>query len=221
MKRINFSFTARIEVKILDWMVRRIPAWVSPDMLTALAILASILAGILYIFVSKNNLLLLLINLCLILHWWADSLDGRIARYRKKTRPHYGYYVDHILDSLSVAIVIGGITASTLTYTTSWVWVLSCMLLSMIHVFLKAKVYKIFEFSIQNVGPTEARISLFLINLILLFTGNPEFFVVFTAMTLLDIIGWVIVLCFLIILIPELIHTAIRLDREDRKQITS
>ncbi|HDS11500.1 MAG TPA: hypothetical protein ENN77_01200 [Candidatus Wirthbacteria bacterium] len=43
----------------------------------------------------------------------------------------------------------------------------------MIHTFLKANVTGVFELSMGRVGPTEARIMVIVINLIILYAGNP------------------------------------------------
>ncbi len=43
----------------------------------------------------------------LALNWFGDSLDGTLARVRGHQRPRYGFYVDHILDTLGVLFVLG------------------------------------------------------------------------------------------------------------------
>lgn len=217
MKRISFAFTSKLEAKILDWLVKRLPLWVTPDFLTLLALGSAFAGGVFYILAGNSLNYLWGVSICLAAHWFGDSLDGRVARYRKIQRPNYGYYVDHILDSGSAALFLGGLTASlTLTDTTAWVWVLALMFLSMTHVFLKTKVFGTFEMSLQQVGPTEARIGLILVNSVVFFLGNPRYAVMGIPATLFDFIGWLGVIAFLIILIPEIIKTAIKLDKKDR-----
>lgn len=217
MKRITFAFTSKPEAKILDWFVKRLPQWMTPDFLTLTALFAAFSGGVFYILAGKSLWWLLAVNICLAAHWFGDSLDGRVARYRKIQRPNYGYYVDHILDSGSAALFLGGLTASlTLTDTTAWVWVLALMFLSMTHVFLKTKVFGTFELSLQQVGPTEARIGLILVNSVVFFFRNPHYIFMGIPATLFDFIGWLAIAAFLVILIPEIIKTAIRLDKKDR-----
>lgn len=218
MRRVNLAITAKIEDTFLYHAVKCVPRWISPDMLTLIALASAIVGGVTYIWAEKNLTLLLIINICLIVHWLADSLDGRLARYRKESKEKYGYYIDHMLDAFSAAFFIGGITTSTLTETTAWVWVLSLMLLTMIHAYLKTKISKIFELSMQQLGPTEARFGLIIINFILLVVGNPHFNIYTIPLTLLDIIGWSIVVGFLIVLVPQIFKTAIQLNREDIKR---
>src|SRR5688500_19182991 len=39
-------------------------------------------------------------------NWFGDSLDGTLARVRRHERPRYGYYVDHVLDALSMLFIL-------------------------------------------------------------------------------------------------------------------
>lgn len=219
MKRISLAATAKIEAKILDWLVARLPLWVTPDLLTITALLSAFVGGISYAYAGRSSTFLLIVNLCLVIHWATDSLDGRVARFRKQPRPNYGFYVDHILDSASAAFLLGGLTTSPLTQTAAWIWILALMLLSMIHMFLKAKVFNVFEMSIQLAGPTEARLALVGFNFLIYFVGNPSllFFGVFVS--LIDAIGWIAVAMFLTILVPDILKTAIKLDKLDRKKL--
>jgi phosphatidylglycerophosphate synthase len=41
----------------------------------------------------------------LVVHWLGDSLDGTLARVRKIERPKYGYYLDHLVDAVSTAVI--------------------------------------------------------------------------------------------------------------------
>ena len=215
MKRLNFSFTAKVEGIILNKIVKVLPDWVTPDLLTLLAFLAAI-GGYVFYLLSANNLIFLWgVNLCLLIHWFGDSLDGKLARFRKDERPKYGFYVDHMLDAVSAALFLGGLTSSALTLTSAWIWILALMLLCMVHVFLKSKVSGVFELSIGPAGPTESRILLFLVNVFIIYSGNPSLFIII-PLTLLDIIGWIGVGIFLLLLIPEIVKTTISLNKTDR-----
>lgn len=216
MQRISLAATAKIEAKILDYLVARLPGWTTPDFLTLTALISALLGGFSYTLAQRNHLFLLLVNFFLIVHWLADSLDGRIARYRNQSRPNYGFYIDHVLDSASAALFLGGLTTSPLTDTTAWIWVLALMLLSMIHMFLKAKVFDVFEMSIQLAGPTEARLGLFLFNLAIFIIGNPAYHILSIPVKLVDIFGWIGVATFLTLIIPDVYKTARRLDKMDR-----
>lgn len=219
MKGESSGVTAIPEARILEYLVERVPRWVSPDMLTAIAISSAVAGGFLYVAAGQIPLFLLGVNLCLLIHWLSDSLDGKVARFRNISRPNYGYYVDHLLDSLSVIFLMAGLTISSLTNTNAWIAVGGLMLVAMIHAFLRAQTSGRFELSLGLLGATEARIGLFLLNFLVLVFGN-------TSLTLLllgshlyvfDVIGWLAFLVFLLVLLPAIVKTLRFLDREDRK----
>ncbi len=214
MKRLNLSATAAFESKTLNFLIKFLPLWIQPDHLTLIALASALISGIFYVYAGTFPVLLLLINIMLVIHWFADSLDGRLARVRNESRPRYGYYIDHIFDSVSAAFFLGGITSSDLTLTTSWNWILVMMFLCMIHVFLKTKVYSIFELSIQNLGPTEARLGLIFVNFLVFISGNPRFHYLIDF-TFLDLLGGIILIGFIIVLVPEILNTCLKLSRED------
>jgi len=218
MKRISLAITAKWEARVLDWIVGRLPGWVTPDLLTGLALCAAVVGGVAYGFAGRNIGLLMLVNATLVVHWLADSLDGRVARYRKTPRPNYGYYVDHILDTCSAGLYLGGLATSPLTKTSAWVWVMVLMLLSMVHVFLKTTVMKKFEMSLGWVGPTEARLAMIVMNLVILGVGNPTFMWLAVPLTLSDAVGWVTVGLVAAVLVPDVVKTATELDRSDRSK---
>ena len=215
MKRLNFSISAKAETYILEKMVRWLPKWVTPDLLTALAFLAAVVGFFCYLKSYNNFYFLWGVNICLIVHWFADSLDGKLARFRKDERPNYGFYVDHILDSVSAVLFLGGLNSSSLTITAAWDWVIVLILLCMTHVFLKSKATGTFEFSIGIVGPTEARILLFALNCFIFFAGNPHVNI-FIPMTLVDLIGWITSFGLAIILTQQIVATAFKLNKQDR-----
>jgi phosphatidylglycerophosphate synthase len=54
----------------------------------------------------------LLAVVCLGINWFGDSLDGTVARVRNCQRPRYGFYVDHVLDTLGTLFVLAGLGLS-------------------------------------------------------------------------------------------------------------
>ncbi|MBI2029779.1 CDP-alcohol phosphatidyltransferase family protein [Candidatus Gottesmanbacteria bacterium] len=217
MKRITFAITSKYEEIFLNYAVARIPKFITPDTLTLIALIAAIAGGSFYLFTNTTLLTLLGVNLCLIIHWIADSLDGRLARFRKISRPKYGYYIDHILDSFSAALFVGGLTTAAITDTAVWVWVLALILITMIHIFLKTNMLGTFNLSIQQVGPTEARLGLFFTNFIIFFAGNPRFFIFSIPVRLIDLAGFIAFIFLLTLLLPDIYKTAKLLSNVDRK----
>src|SRR3989344_9285404 len=111
MERINLSLTAKAEQAILNFIAPKLPGFITPDSLTLLALIAAIGIGASYFYALQFRILYLAAALLYAVHWLGDSLDGKIARDRKIPRPRYGHYIDHILDSVSVAVILGGLTA--------------------------------------------------------------------------------------------------------------
>jgi hypothetical protein len=65
---------------------------VNSDHLTVLALVAMLGAGLSYWLGSVTPLGLVLVNVCLAVNWFGDSLDGTLARVRNCQRPRYGFY---------------------------------------------------------------------------------------------------------------------------------
>lgn len=221
MERVNVSITSRMEQAMLNKLILLVPRFIGPDFMTVLALLAAVGIGAAYFYAQQYRFLYIIAAILYFVHWLGDSLDGKIARERNRQRPRYGHYVDHILDSISVAVILGGLTASAITFTASWLWVVSGFLLLMTHAFLKASVTGKFEMSLGFVGPTEARIIGAGFSIMLFFTGNPLVFAVILLenvypFTLLDILGLTAAAAIWIMLITGVLKTAIKLDREDR-----
>src|SRR5258708_39768365 len=101
MQRVQESWVAAAEKRALLWLAARLPEWIGPDHLTALGLTAQIAASAGYALARTHRLALLGVIACLALNWFGDSLDGTLARVRQKLRRRYGFYVDHMVDSLA------------------------------------------------------------------------------------------------------------------------
>ena len=88
---VNTAITAKWEEKSKEYICPRIPKWMGPDHLTAIGLIGTIMTAVGFVLGFFNNLYLILVVAGLIVNWFGDSFDGSIARYRKKTRPNYGY----------------------------------------------------------------------------------------------------------------------------------
>src|SRR5664279_5825353 len=115
-RRVNQALTASMEKRALQWMAERAPRWLTSDQLTALGFGAQVGAGVCYAMSRYNRYALLLVILCLVLNWLGDSMDGTLARVRQQQRPRYGFYVDHILDSIGAVAMMGGLALSGVMY---------------------------------------------------------------------------------------------------------
>jgi phosphatidylglycerophosphate synthase len=165
-KRIIRTLTAPLEQRWLPVLARQLPDWVTPDMLTVSGVLTSILIGALYGYSGKLPALLWVINALLIVHWYADSLDGTLARVRHIERPRYGFFLDHAADAITTLCVCLGLGLSPLMDLRIAVGLVIVYYLMMIQVLLRAYTLREFKISYGRFGPTELRLILILANII-------------------------------------------------------
>ena len=164
--RIMNGWTATREKALLVWMAGRLPARINSDHLTALAALAMVAAALAYAAASRWPGALHVVNVCLLINWFGDSLDGTVARVRNQQRPRYGFYVDHVLDCAGIAILIAGMAASGLMSLSLAMALLIAYLLVSIEVYLATYCLSTFRMSFLGFGPTELRLLLAVGNLV-------------------------------------------------------
>lgn len=157
-KAINTGITARVEENLKTIICPRIPNWMSSDMLTVIGMIGMIISVLGYILGPQNRLFLLLVIIGMITNWFGDSFDGSIARYRNKTRPNYGYYIDHLLDAIAITILGLGLGYSEYIKLDFALFFVILYLIITEHVLLVNYVQKVFKYSIGAFGPTEIRI---------------------------------------------------------------
>jgi phosphatidylglycerophosphate synthase len=158
--RIQQSLLAQIEKRALIWTALRAPAWINPDHLTALGFTGQLLAGVCYAMSRTGRLWLLAAIGCLALNWFGDSMDGTLARVRKSERPRYGFYVDHMLDSIGAAVLFLGLACSGYMSGAVATGLLVSFLLLSIQSYLATYVLGEFRMSFWSFGPTELRLLL-------------------------------------------------------------
>lgn len=166
--RVNQALTARLEKRMLEWMARRAPLWVTSDQLTALGFGAQIGAGLFYALARFNHLALLMAVVCLALNWLGDSLDGTLARVRRRQRPRYGFYVDHMVDIFGAAALMCGLGCSGFLHWPVALAMLIAFLVLSSESYLATYTLARFQLSHGFFGPTEIRLLLVAGTLVLL-----------------------------------------------------
>jgi phosphatidylglycerophosphate synthase len=158
--RIQENILAQRERRLLNWLCARMPAWVTPDLLTALGVFGAILTFAGYAASNLSDHWLWLAIAGYVVQWFGDSMDGSLARFRKIERPSYGYFIDHSCDGLTTALIVWGIgTTPYVTMDVVGVALVGYLLLS-IHAYLSARVIGEFKLSYLAAGPTELRFML-------------------------------------------------------------
>lgn len=158
--RIQESFTAAPERKVLLWLAERIPESINSDHLTLLGFVSMIFAGLSYAAAKSHPAALLLATALLAFNWFGDSLDGTLARVRNRQRPRYGFYVDHMIDSVGAIFLMGGLAVSTYLNWRTAAGMLVAFLLLSIETYLATYTLGTFRLSFGKFGPTEVRILL-------------------------------------------------------------
>jgi phosphatidylglycerophosphate synthase len=165
--RIQESVLAALEKRLLLWLAERIPSRLNSDHLTVLGFAAQLLTGISYALARFDKLWLIVGIGFMVLNWFGDSLDGTLARVRNQQRPRYGFYVDHILDSIGSVALMGGLALSGYMSPALAISLLVLFLLLSIQSYLAAYTLGEFRMSFWSFGPTELRLLLVAGNLAL------------------------------------------------------
>lgn len=184
-KRTNILRSA--EQATISFLVKRIPSFITSDMLTFIGTAGSfiILAGfILGTYLDRSYLLLGVAGL--VINWFGDSLDGRIAYYRNIPRKWYGFSLDIIMDWVSTVLIgLGYLVYARNEYELiAFVFVVLygwAMIISQ----LRYKITDIYSIDSGVVGPTEIRIILaFMLIIEVLFGHLIEYFAAAICITL-------------------------------------
>jgi len=100
--RTRTNLLKNSEQKLIVFLVQRIPAAVSSDMLTGIGLAGSLIVTAAFVLGKYYDRYWLLIGIAgFAINWFGDSLDGRLAYYRNKPRKWYGFSLDFTTDWLS------------------------------------------------------------------------------------------------------------------------
>lgn len=158
--RENRGLLAVPEKKALDWLARHMPRRINSDHLTLLGLFAMVSAGASFWISGFYKPALFLVVVFLAVNWFGDSLDGTLARFRNCQRPRYGYYVDHVIDLVGTASLVGGMALSGYMNPIIAISLMAVFALVEAEVFLATHVRQVFRLSRFGFGPTELRILL-------------------------------------------------------------
>ncbi|HEX9582472.1 MAG TPA: CDP-alcohol phosphatidyltransferase family protein [Gemmatimonadales bacterium] len=153
------------ERRLLQAIARRLPRWVTSDLLTGVGVIGAIGTGAAYALSGQSVLWLLVACATLGVNWFGDSLDGTLARVRKTERPRYGYYLDHVVDVFSTAVIGVGLGLSPYLALEIGLALVVLYLALAINVYLETTVFDAFRLGYGPFGPTESRVILVLWNL--------------------------------------------------------
>jgi phosphatidylglycerophosphate synthase len=206
---------ARFERRALPWLAVRLPRWVMPDHLTLLGVFAALGIGAAYLLSNRDPRWLWAVNALLFVHWFGDSLDGTLARVRRIERPRYGYYLDHLTDAFSTFVVGLGLGLSPYMLLATGLAIVIAYLALSINVYLETHVFGVFRLGYSYVGPTEARLALFIVNALLAGGAGLDFRLRGVGLTVLDVIGLTGVAAMTVLLAVRVAQNLRQLAQED------
>ncbi|SKC10080.1 MULTISPECIES: CDP-alcohol phosphatidyltransferase family protein [Sphingobacterium] len=94
------------EQRLISYLVPRIPERITSDGLTAIGFFGSLMILVSFLLAEYVNRDLLLLAIPgFFIQWFGDSLDGRIAYYRNKSRKWYGFALDIVMDWVSTVFI--------------------------------------------------------------------------------------------------------------------
>ena len=211
-RRLQESVLAGPEKRVLVWLAERTPNCIHSDHLTILGFAAQVATGISYGLARFHKFWLLAGIAALALNWLGDSLDGTLARVRHRERPRYGFYVDHMLDSIGAVALMGGLAWSGYMSPAIAVGLLVLFLLLSIQSYLATYTLGEFRMSFWTFGPTELRV--------LLVAGNLALFrwayVLDMHFRLFDVGGAIAIVGMATMLMFFTARNIVRLYREER-----
>jgi phosphatidylglycerophosphate synthase len=161
-----------LEFKTIEFLCPRIPKFITPDILTIIGLLGSLIVALGMIYAIYNPYALIISVFGFALQWFGDSLDGRIAYYRNTPRKWYGWVLDINADWISISLIGLGFYFYLPQYKfLAFIFALAyggSMILSL----LRYKINNQYIIDKGILGPTEMRIIICLILLAEVFIGN-------------------------------------------------
>ena len=161
------------EGRILRALAARVPRSIRSNHLTAIGTIGAAAAGIAYALTTYHPAWLWVASAMLVVNWLGDSLDGTLARVRGTQRPKYGYYLDHVVDAFSTAVIGLGIGLSPYVDLGLALGMVIVYLALSINVYLESSVFGVFKISYGRIGPTEVRLMLIALNTLVVFWPSP------------------------------------------------
>lgn len=208
-----------------------VPAGLSANAISVIGIASAALACVSLYLTAWSRWMCIIGAILVFIHWFADTLDGVVARARGPTK--LGFYLDHFGDSLSVVFIGLGLFLIKGSHFTIGLGLVTLYLLLIINGLIKAELTRVME--LPTFGPTELHI----LTIVLLIAqpfidfGEPlswypaavgdrgwvtQLLGFDQGLTLIDTAGLGIVVAAILMLIAEIIATITAIKRFDRGQ---
>ncbi|MDH5597353.1 MAG: CDP-alcohol phosphatidyltransferase family protein [Candidatus Peregrinibacteria bacterium] len=163
-------YLKRIENRLKDFLVPKVPKWLETYHLTCLTLIWSGLMIYFFYLGRGDELYLYLVPALVLLQYLSDLLDGEVGRRRNTGLVRWGYYADHLLDFVFITSIIAGY--AIILGMSEWIFALYAIV-SGFHVstYLLVSADGEFKISFLKFGPTEARILFIILHLVIVSRG--------------------------------------------------
>jgi phosphatidylglycerophosphate synthase len=182
-QRTNTGWLEPLERPTLATLASKMPAWVTPDVLTGVGFVGSLVTFGGYALARHHPTWLWIASAGLLVNWFGDSLDGTLARYRKIERPRYGYFLDNAIDLVMQFLLAAGIAISGFIRSDLCFVALSVFLMMSVLSLLRANISGVFQLSYGGIGPTEMRVMFIMLNAVMYFFPPQPFSLLGLEMT--------------------------------------
>ena len=169
-KRIQTSILNKAEKRVLIWLARRQPQWMTSDTLTYIGVVGAFVCGLGFALSSLDINYLWLSSLGLVINWYGDSLDGTLARVRNTQRPKYGFFIDHSIDSITITMMCVGAGLSPLLRLDVALMVLVAYLILSVYTYVCTICTGEMRLTYGKLGPTEFRLLVIIANTLFIYT---------------------------------------------------
>lgn len=161
----------RMEIHLVPW----IPRWLETHHLTWLTLLwSALIVGFSYL-AARDIRWLWLVSLMVFLQYVTDFFDGKVGKHRNTGLVKWGFYMDHFLDYIFLcAVIIGYAMILPESSRLHLLFILAVFGGFMVHSFLAFATTGKFNISHLNLGPTEFRAAIIVINTLLIIFGTEK-----------------------------------------------
>lgn len=215
LKRYNVGVFGSLEPAALAWLAPRMPARITPDMLTAIGCIGAVIAFFGYAFSAREPHFLWLASLGLIVNWFGDSLDGTLARHRRIERHRYGFYLDNVVDVAQQILVAVGFALSGWIRPDLCYLALASFFAMSILTLLRARAFSTYQVTYAGFGPTELRVAFIVLNAAFVFFPPTPFQCAGWSVTYADLLSLLWSVSMLITFSVLMVQDIVRLAAED------
>lgn len=169
------SLLSPLERRLAAAVVPRIPRWLETYHLT---LLTAVWCGGIVLFgwlAAADRRWLWASSAMIVLHYFTDFFDGKVGKFRNTGLVTWGFYLDHVFDYLFLcAVVIGYAFMLPQRSHLQLLLILAVYGAFMVNSFLAFSATDQFEISQMKLGPTEFRIALIVINVLVAVYGTRQ-----------------------------------------------